>query len=88
MENPADLADEQSITRRTLGRKAGDRWRASRLEGALRVVFHGDLDEDEAPRLLDRFCSTAQRSEMHPFDTLAKTIRTHRDGTLRPLTSA
>jgi transposase len=33
-------------------------------------------------QLLDRFCSKAQRSGLKPFVTLAKTIRTHKEGIL------
>jgi transposase len=52
------------------------------LKQALRAVFHKDLRAGDVPQLLDRFCSKAQRSGLKPFVTLAKTIRTHRQGTL------
>jgi transposase len=52
------------------------------LKEALRAIFAGDLDETEVARLLDRFCSRAQRSRLKPFVTLAKTIRKHRQGIL------
>lgn len=42
----------------------------------------GDLDEADVTRLLDRFCSRAQRSRLKPFVILAKTIRKHRQGIL------
>ncbi|HEV2069625.1 MAG TPA: ISL3 family transposase [Acidimicrobiales bacterium] len=82
LKNPENLDDDQAATLRRLRRRGGDLWRAYSLKEALRAIFAGDLDENEVPRLLDRFCSRAQRSRLKPFVTLAKTIRKHRQGIL------
>lgn len=82
LKNPENLSDEQAATLRKLRRHGGAVWRAYGLKEALRAVFHGDLAPDDVAQLLERFCSRAQRSGLKPFVTLAKTIRTHRDGIL------
>ena len=52
------------------------------LKEGLRAVFAGDLSAIEAAELLDRWCVKASRSRLAPFVTLARTIRTHRQGIL------
>lgn len=82
LKNPENLNDDQTITLRKLKRQGGDLWRAYILKEALREIFAGDLSEDEASELLDRFCSKAQRSHLKPFVKLAQTIRKHKAGIL------
>jgi transposase len=82
LKNPENLNDEQAATLRRLRRHGGAIWRAYSLKEALRAIFAGELSEDEVAALLDRFCSKAQRSDLKPFVTLAKTIRRHKAGIL------
>jgi len=82
LKNPENLTDDQAAVLRRLRRHGGSVWRAYSLKEALRAVFHGDLTPEEVGQLLDRFCSKAQRSGLKPFVTLAKTIRTHKEGIL------
>ena len=82
LKNPQNLDEDQAATLRRLRRHGGAVWRAYSLKEALRAIFAGDLGEDDVAHLLDRFCSKAQRSGLKPFVTLAKTIRTHREGIL------
>ena len=55
-------------------------WRAYTLKEALRAIFAPGLTVADVQRLIDRFISRAQRSQLKPFIRLAKTIRKHRDG--------
>lgn len=82
LKNPENLSDDQAATLRRLRRHGGAVWRAYGLKEALRAIFHKDLRPDDVAQLLDRFCSRAHRSGLKPFVTLAKTIRTHREGIL------
>ncbi len=82
LKNPEDLSDEQAAQLRKFRRRGGALWRAYTLKEALREIFAGDLDQQEAAELLDRFCSKAQRSLLAPFAKLARTLRRHREGIL------
>ena len=65
-------------------RKLPDQDAARRFKGARWALLKnpGDLSDDQAAMLLDRFCSKASRSGLKPFITAAKTIRKRRDGIL------
>ena len=82
LKNPTNLTDNQHRTRRRLKRAGGDVWRAYTLKEALRAIFAPGLSVADVERLIDRFISRAQRSQLKPFIRLAKTIRKHRDGIL------
>ena len=82
LKNPEDLTDTQAATLAAVRRNGGAIWRAYQLKEALRAIFAGDLTEHDADKLLDRWCSWAQRCRLAPFVKLARTIRTHRDGIL------
>lgn len=80
LKNPGDLTDTQAETLKEMKRSGGVLWRAYQLKEALREVFAGDLDTDTVGRLLDRWCSRAQRSRIPEFVKAARTIRKHRAG--------
>lgn len=82
LKNPEDLTERQAVTLSAVRRSGGAMWRAYRLKEALRAIFAGDLDADDADELLARWCSWAQRCRLAPFVKLARTIRAHRDGIL------
>jgi transposase len=82
LKRPERLSDTQAATLRKLRRHGGAAWRAYGLKEALREVFAGDLAPSQATELLDRWCAKASRSRLAPFVTLARTIRTHRQGIL------
>ena len=82
LKRPEHLSDTQAATLRKLRRHGGAAWRAYGLKEALREVFAGDLAPSQATELLDRWCAKASRSRLAPFVTLARTIRTHRQGIL------
>lgn len=67
-------------------RRGGVIWRAYTLKEAFRAIFAGDLDPDDATKMIDRWISHASRSRIPAFVTIAKTIRKHRDGILAALT--
>ncbi|WP_089303362.1 transposase [Haloechinothrix alba] len=66
-------------------RRGGTIWRAYNLKEAFRAIFAGDLDPDDAAKLIDRWISKASRSGIDAFVTVARTIRKHRDGILAAL---
>jgi transposase len=80
LKNPINLTEDQDGTLREIKRTGGVLWRAYQLKEALRAVFAGDLNPTDANVMLDRWCSTAQRSRIPEFVTAARTIRKHRDG--------
>lgn len=82
LKRPENLTDAQSATLRRLRARGGDTWRAYSLKEAFRAIFAGDLDAEQAGRLLDRWCSKASRSRLPSFVQVAKTIRKHREGIL------
>lgn len=82
LKNPEDLTDRQAATLTQIRRHGGALWRAYRLKEAFRAIFSGDLTDDEAAELIDRWCSWAQRSRLAPFVKAGRTIRKHRDGIL------
>jgi transposase len=85
LKNPANLTEDQQATWRKLRRRGGTIWRAYNLKEAFRAIFAGDLDPDEAAKLIDRWLSKASRSRIDAFVTVARTIRKHRDGILTAL---
>jgi transposase len=80
LKNPADLTDKQAQTLKVMKRDGGILWRAYLLKEALREVFAGDLDSATVGKLLERWCSRAQRSRLDEFVKAARTIRKHRAG--------
>lgn len=82
LKNPDTLTDRQAQTLAAIRRTGGELWRGYQLKEALREIFAGDLDENDAAELVDRWCSRAQRSRLEPFVKLARTIREHRQGIL------
>lgn len=80
LKNPEDLTDTQQVTLAALKRHGGALMRAYQLKEALRAVFAGDLNGDQATALLTRWCSRAQRSRIPQFVTAARTIRNHLGG--------
>lgn len=82
LKNPDNLTDRQNATLTAIRRNGGNMWRAYKLKEALRAIFAGDLDIDDAGELLDRWCSWAQRCRLAPFVKLGRTIRAHRAGIL------
>jgi transposase len=85
LKNPDNLTEKQQATWRKLRRHGGALWRAYALKEAFRAIFAGDLDPDQAAKLIDRWISKASRSRIDAFVTVAKTIRKHRDGILAAL---
>lgn len=85
LKNRGNLTDEQHATWRKLRRRGGTIWRAYNLKEAFRAIFAGDLDPDEATKLLDRWLSKASHSGIDAFVTVARTIRKHRDGIIAAL---
>lgn len=82
LKNPDNLTDRQNTTLAAIRRNGGTMWRAYTLKEALRAIFAGDLNVDEAGELLDRWCAWAQRCRLAPFVKLGRTIRAHRAGIL------
>lgn len=82
LKNPDTLTDRQAVTLAAIRRHGGTMWRAYTLKEALRAIFAGDLNANQAGELLDRWCSWAQRCRLAPFVKLGRTIRTHRAGIL------
>ena len=80
LKNPGDLTETQARTLAEMKRSGGILWRAYQLKEALRAVFAGDLDPTTVARLLDRWCSRAQRSRIPEFVKAGRTIRKHRTG--------
>ena len=80
LKRPENLTDRQSEALSVLRRKGGAVWRAYVLKEALREVFAGDLNADEATELLGRWCSRAQRCRLAPFVKAGRTIRGHLAG--------
>jgi transposase len=80
LKRPEDLTDRQAETLAGIRRTGGAMWRAYRLREAMREIFAGDLDADEAETLLGRWCSWAQRCRLEPFVRCARTIRSHLGG--------
>jgi transposase len=80
LKNPENLTDKQHRTHRRLKRAGGAVWRAYTLKEALRAIFAPGLTVADVERLIDRFTSRAERSQLKPFIRLATTIRKHRDG--------
>jgi len=82
LKNPEDLTGQQAATLTQIKRHGGALWRAYRLKEAFRTIFAGDLTDEEAGELLDRWCSWAQRCRLAPFVKAARTVRKHREGIL------
>lgn len=82
LKNPDTLTDRQAVTLAAIRRNGGQMWRAYTLKEALRAIFAGDLNVNDAGELLDRWCAWAQRCRLAPFVKLGRTIRTHRAGIL------
>lgn len=82
LKNPDTLTDRQAVTLAAIRRNGGQMWRAYQLKEALRAIFAGDLNTNDAGELLDRWCAWAQRCRLAPFVKLGHTIRTHRAGIL------
>ena len=82
LKNPEDLTSQQAAALTQIRRHGGALWRAYQLKEAFRAILAGDLTADEAGELLDRWCSSAQRSRLEPFVKAARTMRKHRDGIL------
>jgi transposase len=80
LKNPGDLTDAQAETLREMKRTGGILWRGYQLKETLRAVFAGDLDPATVGRLLDRWCSRAQRCRIPQFVKAGRTIRKHRHG--------
>jgi transposase len=80
LKNPSDLTEDQAETLREMKRTGGILWRAYQLKEALRAVFAGDLDPTTVGRLLDRWCSRAQRCRIPEFVKAGRTIHKHRTG--------
>ncbi len=77
LKNPENLSEEQADTLRRFRRRGGILWQAYKLKEALRAIFHGDLDVDQAVTLVSTWCRQAQTSGMKPFAQAATTGRTH-----------
>lgn len=82
LKNPDTLTDRQAVTLAAIRRNGGAMWRAYTLKEALRAIFAGDLNVDDAAELIDRWCAWAQRCRLAPFVKLGRTIRSHRPGIL------
>ncbi|MGH2765449.1 MAG: ISL3 family transposase [Actinomycetota bacterium] len=82
MKNPENLNDKQAEQLDRIRRGGGAAWRAYTHKEAVREIFHGDLDEQEACELIDRAISRCQRSRLQPFVKLGRTLREHKDGIL------
>jgi transposase len=80
LKNPDDLTGTQAETLREMKRCGGILWRGYQLKEALRAIFAGDLDPGTVGRLLDRWCSRAQRSRIPEMVKAGRTIRKHRTG--------
>ena len=77
LKNPENLSEEQAGTLRRFRRRGGILWQAYKLKEALRAIFHGDLDVDQAVTLVSTWCHQAQTSGMKPFVKAAATVRKH-----------
>jgi transposase len=67
LKNPENLSDQQAGTLRRFRRRGGTLWQACKLKDALRAVFRGDLDADQAVTLLSTWCHHAKGSGIRPF---------------------
>jgi transposase len=77
LKNPENLSDDQAGTLRRFRRRGGILWQAYKLKEALRAIFHGDLNADQAVTLLSTWCHDARDSGMQPFAKAAATVRKH-----------
>lgn len=82
LKNPKDLTERQAATLAQIRRGGGEIWRGYRLKEAFRAIFAGDLTDEEAADLLDRWTAWAQRSRLAPFVKAQRTVRKHRQGIL------
>jgi len=82
LKNPEDLTDTQEATLTQIKRDGGAMWRAYQRKEELRAIFAGDLNNEEAADMLDRWCARVQRSRLEPFVKAGRTIREHREGIL------
>lgn len=80
MKNPENLNDKQELQLDHIRRAGGAAWRAYTHKEAVRAIFHGDLNEQEASELIDRAISRCQRSRLQPFVKLGRTLREHKEG--------
>ncbi|QIX53882.1 ISL3 family transposase [Rhodococcus sp. DMU1] len=86
LKNPDNLTATQRSTLTELKRRGGALARAYELKEALRAVFAGDLDVDQVPTMLGRWCSWAQRCRIPQFVKVGRTIREHQGGILAAVT--
>lgn len=82
MKNPENLNNKQAVQLDRIRRAGGAAWRAYTHKEAVREIFHGDLDEEEASELIDRAISRCQRSRLKSFVKLSRTLREHKEGIL------
>lgn len=80
LKNPENLSEEQAGTLRRFRRRGGILWQAYKLKEALRAIFHGDLDVNQAVALVSTWCRQAQASGMKPFAKAATTLGKHLTG--------
>jgi transposase len=73
------LNDDQRDLVNRIRRRRYALGRAWELKEQFRAMYR-DIDPNDAANYLDAWCSTALRSRLQPFKTLAKKIRRHFDG--------
>ena len=80
LKNPENLDEAQAATLRRFRRRGGILWQAYKLKEALRAIFHGDLDAEQAVTLVSTWCRQAEASAMKPFVKAAASLRKHLTG--------
>jgi transposase len=82
LKNPENLTERQLSIYEDLEQAGGDVWSAYTLKEALRGVFAAGLALVDVAERLDEFLIAAAMSALTPFQRLAKTIASQREGIL------
>ena len=80
LKRPERLSDQQTQTLAFLQHKNVRLYRAYLLKEQLRAIYQ--TTPSDAERLLDAWIRWASHSQLHPFVTLARTLRKNKDGVL------
>jgi transposase len=80
LKRPERLSERQTETLAFLQQKNARLYRAYLLKEQLRAIYAAT--PDDAERLLDAWIRWAGRSQLRPFQTLARTLRQNKDGVL------